>query len=213
MKKIILYLVIGLFYSFTFGQADEVYLNDDLINISKTEFYKKTGHRKNYNLRFDLDTLIVNVKVQRIKKGNISKTKLDSIRNELSNLSNQKIESNNLLVINYYHGLDRCNSGGNKSHMVEKYKQYLKRLKKIDNVNQFFMFKSPVGTKEYSKQLKWIQDKSSIIERTFLPLHYPCGSFVLIDEHGNYYTRKGEYNIYDIINLVKKRKKTFANTI
>ena len=213
MKKTILYLIVGLFYSLTFGQSEEVYLNDDLINISKSEFYKKTEQSKNYNLRFDLDTLIVNVKVLRVKKGNISKIKLDSIRNELSNLSNQKIESNNLLVINYYHGLDRCNSGGNKSYMVEKYKQYLKRLKKIENVNQFFMFKSSEGTKEYREQLKWIQDKSTIIERTFLPLDYPCGSFILIDEHGNYYTRKGEYNIYDIIGLIKKRKKTFANTI
>ncbi|MEH1009416.1 hypothetical protein VDP25_16885 [Winogradskyella sp. ECml5-4] len=213
MKTNLLTYFICLFSIITFGQKKEIYLNDDLIKISKPEFNKETDDHKSYNMKFDLDTLIVNVKVQRIKKGKISKTKLDSIRTELSSISNQSVPENNILILNYYHGLDWCNSTGDKSYVRGKYKNYLRKIKKLKNVNQFFMYKSPEGTAEYGKQLNWIKDEFGIIEKTFLPIHYPCGSYVLIDENGNFYIQKGEYNIENIIGLIKNKKKTFANTV
>ena len=209
----ILTYLICLYSIVSFGQKKEIYANDDLIEITKSEFNKEKNPHESYNMRFDLDTLIVNVKVQRVKKGKISKIKLDSIRNELSEVSDKNIPKNNILIINYYHGLDRCNSSGDKSYVRGKYKNYLRKIKKLKNVNQFFMYKSPEGTVEYGKQLNWIKDESEIIEKTFLPIHYPCGSYVIIDENGNFYIQKGEYNIDNIIGLIKNKKKTFANTV
>ena len=209
----ILTYLICLYSIVSFGQKKEIYANDDLIEITKSEFNKEKDLHKSYNMRFVLDTLIVNVKVQRVKKGKVSKIKLDSVRNELSTVSDQNIPKNNILIINYYHGLDGCNSTGDKSYVRGKYKGYLRKLKKLKNVNQFFIYKSPEGTVGYGKQLNWIKDKSGIIEKTFLPIHYPCGSYVIIDENGNFYIQKGEYNIDNIIGLIKNKKKTFANTV
>lgn len=211
MKTKLLILILGFITVSTFGQKKEIYLNDDLVEITQADFKKTDIQYQFYNLRFELDTLIANVKVQRIRKGKISNEMLDSIKSELSTISGDSIPKNNFIVINYYHGLDRCNSSGDKSYVRAKYKRFLKKIKKNGNVSQFFMYKSPEGTKEYAKQLKWIKDEFGTIEKLFLPLHYPCGSYVLIDSDGNYYIQKGEYNIERIIDLLKDKKTTFAN--
>ncbi len=202
----ILFILIG--YC-SFGQIKEIYMNDDLVNIVKSEFEKKT-QEKTYNLRFDLDTLIVNVKVKKIKKGRISASKLDSIKKTLTKTTNKKI-AENILVINYHPGLDRCFSNARESFLTDIHGRYLKRIKKFDNVNQFFIYKSVEGTEKCGEKLKWFPDRDNLIERTFFPINYPCGSFVLIDENGNYYITKGEYNLDEIFRLIKKKEKTFAN--
>ena len=213
MKTKLLTLILGLLTISIFSQKKEIYLNDDLMKITQTDFKKIDEPNIFYNLRFELDTLIANVKVQRIRKGKVSNELLDSIKSELSTISGDTIPKNNLVVINYYHGLDRCNSSADKSYARGKYKWFLKKLKKMKNVNQFFMYKSPEGTKDYGKQLNWIEDEFGTIEKTFLPLHYPCGSYVLIDENGNYYVQKGEYSAERIIKLLKDKKTTFANSV
>ena len=212
MKTKLFTLILGLITISTFGQKKEMYLNDDLVEITQTDFKKADVPYKFYNLRFELDSLIANVKVQRIRKGKITNELLDSIKSELLTISGDSIPKNNFIIINYYHGLDRCNSSGDKSYVRAKYKRFLKKINKTKNISQFFMYKSPEGTKEYGKQLNWIKDEFGTIEKIFLPLHYPCGSYVLINSDGNYYVQKGEYNIERIIDLLKN-KKTFANNV
>lgn len=200
MKKLFT-LILGLSIISTFAQKKEIYLNDDLVEITQADFKKTDDPYKFYNLRFELDTLIANVKVQRIRKGKVSDELLNSIKSELSTISGDSIPNENFIVINYYHGLDRCNSTGDKSYVRRKYKRFLKKMKKMKNVSQFFMYKSPEGTKDYGKQLNWIKDEFRTIEKTFLPLHYPCGSYM------------GEYNIEKIIELLKDKRTTLANNI
>lgn len=210
MKQCLCILIALLFVNSISAQKNEVYLNDDLIQISQIEFNKMNDLHKFYNLQYETDSSFINVKVQRVKKGKISNEVLNSLKKELSELSHKKNSDEDLIVINYYHGQDRCNSGGNKSILRTRYKRYLKRIEKIPNLSQFFVYKSPEGTSEYGQQLIWIEDKSGTIKNTFFPLQYPCGSSVLIDENGNYYLQKGEYDIEKIIDLVKNKKTTFA---
>ena len=213
MKTKLLTLTLGLLTISTFSQKKEIYLNDDLIEITQTSFKKNDEPSKFYNLRFELDSLIANVKVQRIKRGKVSIELLNSIKSELSTISGDTIPKNNLVVIIYYHGLDKCYSSSGKPYAQGKYKWVLKKIRKMENVNQFFMYKSPEGIKNYGKQLNWIEDEFGTIENIFLPLKYPCGSYVLIDENGNYYVQKGEYNAERIIKLLKDKKTTFANSV
>ena len=131
------------------------------------------------------------------------------IKSEISSLSNKIIPDENILIINYYHGLDKCNSSGDKSYAKAKYARYLKKLKKFENISQFFIYKSPEGIKKYGEKLNWIKDEFKTIEKIFLPIHYPCGSCVLIDKNGNYVTIKGEYDIERIIDMIKNEKETF----
>ena len=208
MKRIILlFLLISLNNSF--GQTKKIYLNDDLKNISESEF-NKPSKESTYNLRFDLDTLIVNVKVLRVKKGKISRQKLDSIKANLSKSSRNEIIKNGIIIINYFPGPDKCNSGPGSSYLREKYRRYLRKLSRNENVSQFFVYKSIEGTKKYGRKLEWIADNGNIVEKTFFPIHYNCGSFALIDENGNYYLAKGEYDIEQIIKLIQNKEKTFV---
>lgn len=211
MKANLFTLLLGLITISTFAQKKEIYLTDDLIEITQTDFNKTDDPYNFYNLQFELDTLIANVKVQRIKKGKITTELLNLIKSELSTISRESIPSNNFIVINYYHGLDRCSSTADKSFVRNKYKRFLKEVKKMDNVSQFFMYKSPEGTNDYGEQINWVKDEFGTIEKAFLPIHYPCGSYVLIDSNGNYYVQKGEYNIEQIIDLLKDNNTTFPN--
>ena len=211
MKRIFLIIVIGLIHMSSFGQAREIYVNDDLINISKAEFDEKTDEQLYFDIRLESDTLIINVKVDRFKKGRITKTQHDAIRRELSAARHQKIDEQTIVVINYYPGLDRCNSTGLSHYRKESYERYIKKIKRFKNVNQFFVYKSPEGTREYGEKLKWYKDNSAIIENIFFPIHYPCGSYVLIDSKGNYYAQKGEHSTSTIISLLKDEEATFGN--
>jgi hypothetical protein len=211
MKYKLLILFFGLITYSSLGQTKEIYLNDELINITESEF-KKATEEGTFNMKYDLDTLIINVKVLRIKKGKITKQKLDSIRTYLSNSSDKEINENNTLIINYFPGIDRCNSGSGNPILRKKYSRYLQKINNIENVSQFFVYKSIKGTKKYGKELEWIPDKSTLIEMTFFPFHYNCGSYALIDEDGNFYVEKGEYDIEKIIDLIKNKEKTFGET-
>ena len=208
MKNILLFFLIVMLTHNFFGQTKEIYLNDDLKSITKAEFYKTTNNQT-YDLKFDLDTLIVNVKVLVIKKGKISNQKLDTIKTNLSKVSGKEINENNTIVINYFPGLDKCNSGSGSSLLRKKYSRYLRKIKNIENVSQFFVYKTIQGTKKYGRKLEWIPDSENLIEKTFFPIHYNCGSFALIDKNGNFYLTKGEYDIETIIDLIKNKEKTF----
>lgn len=140
MKQILILFFLSFLYN-SFGQTKEIYLNDDLKNISESEF-NETTKDFTYNLKFDLDTLIVNVKVLSVKKGEISKQKLDSIKANLSESSKKEINESDIIVINYFPGLDRCNSGAGSSFLREKYSRYLRKINKNEDVSQFFVYKT-----------------------------------------------------------------------
>ena len=208
MKHILILFLLGFIYV-SYGQTKEIFLNDDLDSISEKEFNKKTRGRT-YNLKFNLDTLIVNVKVLRVRKGKISYEVLKSIKANLSEASGTEIDEKNILVINYYPGLDICNSGAGSASLRQKFSRYLRKINSFENVSQFFVYKTKKGTEKYGRKLDWIIDSEHLIENTFFPIHYNCGSFALIDEIGNYYLYKGEYDIEKIIDLIKNKKKTFS---
>lgn len=211
MKKIVvLILIFGFNVFIAFGQKKNVYVNEDLEVISKAEFNKKNFTSEYFNLKYETETdsVYANIIVKKVRKGKISLNLLDSIKLSLSSDINYFSE-NKFIVINYYPGKDNCNSSGNKDIAREGYRGFLRRISKKKNTKQFFVYKSIEGTEDYGK-LSWIKDKESIIERIFFPLHYPCGSFVLIDSSGNYYSYKSEYILGNIFKLLKDEN-TFIN--
>ncbi|MBE0391298.1 biopolymer transport protein ExbD [Flavobacterium sp. 7E] len=186
------------------SQKKEFYANDNLEQISKTEFENNTGDDY-LKLKFDVDSVFVNISTKRIKKGKINEIQLEAIKSTLA-LKATNFNENDKIVIYYYPGKDVCNSGGDKEMTRQNFQSYLKKLKKHPKIKQFFIYKSKDGTEEYG-DIKWIEDANKLIESLFLKIHYPCNSIVIIDNNGNYYAHRGESNIDEVFEVLKKNFK------
>jgi hypothetical protein len=206
MKITLTILLVCFFHLFSFAQKKELYVNDDFEYISKTEFDKKSEQPFDYNLRFELDSAYLNVKVARYKKGKIELKVLNSIKNTF--YKNEEFSDNEIFLINYYPGNDKCSSYGYKSNFKSKYNQYRTKFDKIENLKQLFVYKSDDGLKGFGNKIDWQSDINSLIEKTFYPIPYPCGGYLIIDSKGNYISERGEY-CYSKILL--DEIKTFAN--
>ncbi len=200
MKKISL-LLIGLSLCNIFAQKKELYTDDDLNYITKEAFYAPKT-KNTYLIRFELATKVINVRALRQKRGVLSKEEHLQLKNELKAISGKVFSDNATIVINYYPGEDSCNSTGNKNIKKRKYRIYNHRIGKKKNVQQFFIYKKIEGTENYGKQLEWYSSKETSIEKTFFPIHYACGSYVIINPNGEYYALRGEYNIDKIIKYI-----------
>jgi hypothetical protein len=180
----------------------EIYLNDRLEEITKNEFQAPLKE-SDYLIKIDSDTIVSNVRIKRNTDGKLSSEELEYIKGRLETLSAVGISAFDRIVINYYPGADICNTTGDKSFVIEKYKAYVASIAKIANVKQFFIYKDFQGTQSYGK-LKWYHDPNQVFEKTFFKLHYPCGSYVIIKPDGAYNSYKGEYDTNKILEKVKK---------
>ena len=208
MKTPLTSLLILLNVLMSFGQKKELYVNDDFEYISKTEFDKKTRQPIDYDLRFELDSAYINMKVSRYKKGKIELKVLDSIKEAFFKDKDVEFSDNDVFLINYYPGDDKCSTDGYKSNFKSKYKQYRSQFDKVENLKQLFVYKSDDGLKKFGNKIDWQSDSNTLIENTFYRIPYPCGGYVIIDSKGNYISERGEY-CYSKILL--NEIKTFAN--
>jgi hypothetical protein len=203
LKKYYILLFLVSIWSLSFGQKKEVYLNDDLNEISKEKF-DSISEKVSINLRYELDTLIVNVKVLHEKKGTLSKDELTNIKTTLSTISKRELPNNTTLVIDYYSGRDVCNVSSVNYFSTRIYSYYLRDLKKMDHINQFYVYKADKGLKQFGNKAKWHPDTNQLIETLFFPVDYYCQGYVIIDYEGNFFARRGEYNPQEVIDLLQK---------
>lgn len=210
IKQQITILVLIMFNVNVFTQTKEVFLTDNFIPITKEKYITASKDYDMITMRFIMDTLGVNMVAKRVKKGKLLQQSFDSIKHDLSMLSGKSIPKKNTIVINYHHGEDSCNSSGDRSISVRNQYYYLRQIKRMRNVSQFFMYKSHKGLKRYNEKITWIKDKFETIESRFFPVNYPCGSYILINEEGYYYVRRGEHPLWAIKKLLKDKENTFS---
>ena len=180
----------------TFSLKKSYYANEDLKIISKEEYEKNVLKKDFFKLDYLLDTITLTVKVYRQKSGRLLKKTYDSIKKELSKISNKQIDTNQTIVINYFPAPDKC-QGKEKwnSFFLNKVNRYVKKIEKKKNVQQFFIFKDKKSIKNFDKKFICFLDENQLIEKTFFKFHYPCFSYVIIRPNGNYFSQRGEYNI------------------
>jgi len=178
----------------------EIYVNDNLVPIPEQEF-KRELKSNEYAISYNLDTINLNVRLKRETVGKISIELRNEIAIALQRQSGISISDKDRIIINYFPGIDKCNNASEPKNpaLVDRYFTYSQAIRKIENVKQFFVYKTVEGTKSYGSKIKWIIDAENLIERTFFKLPYPCGSFVIINASGDYTSYKGEYNIDWII--------------
>jgi hypothetical protein len=144
------------------------------------------------------------VKKEKPKLGKISNyERLGSIENKnildslLSATTNKKIDSTKPLVIIYYPGKDKCNSGGTatRSSIRDWYNEMENGINKISKSNIIYIYKDNTGLfgKNDGYQ-KWYEDPENTIEQLFFEEHPPCSGYVLLSKTGEYFCRGAEFS-------------------
>jgi len=204
MKNIYIFLFILSLKSLYSQNKKIIFADEDLNILSKEEYLNNPLQKKHFEYEVKNDSSIIRVKVERQKFGRIDKATNQKIRVYLQNLSNYPIDSSKTIVINYFPSVDKCQGKDNwNSFFIQKCNSYIKRLEKINNISQFFIFKDKNSVKNFGRKFKWYKDEDKLIEKNFFKFHYPCFSYVIIKPNGNYYSERGEYNISSIPEKLK----------
>ena len=101
MKKffIIIFLLVS---SFSFSQElKNKYLDINNNEITKRQFRKQKDYKVNYPIFVQYDSLKIGMLVRRKNIGKLDKIELNQLKQYLSKLSNEKINSDKVIVLNY----------------------------------------------------------------------------------------------------------------
>jgi len=209
MKKINPLFLILFLFNLSIGQIKTVYVNENLKLISEDEFNKTDNNNDFLYNQYYSDTLIIKTKAKRKIKGNIDDSLRIEIKNYINNIekNDDKILENDIIVINYYPGLDYCNKSAGNEILINRFASYTRRIKKIKNVKQFYFYKDIGNTKKYGKKLVWFKDYYNLFEKIFFKIHYPCGSYVIIFPDNTFLSYFGEYNLDSIFDELKFKEK------
>ncbi|MDY0090677.1 MAG: hypothetical protein RBR78_09965 [Flavobacteriaceae bacterium] len=172
-------------------KGDKRYFDANDVEISKSSFenYRKKGGF----LSVQGDSVNHQKLVFRQEKGVIENK--DEIIQLLRANVNQNFDRNKPIVIIFYPGKDPCNSSGasEKKWIRDWYIKLEEGVKQIANTKPIYIYKNSEGLAKYKGIISWNKDPESIIEKTFFKHHYPCSSFVVISEKGEYISYFGEF--------------------
>ena len=167
------------------------YFDQNNIEISKAKF--DSIRSTNEYLAIQGDAANDKKLIGREKRGTINN--FSKFKEVLEYDLSIKIDSTKPIIIIYYPGKDRCNSGGSTSKFAIKkwYKELEKGINKIAKIKPLYVYKNDSGIDKYNGILDWKKDPKGMIERLFFEYHYPCSSFVVISKKGNYISYFGEF--------------------
>lgn len=167
------------------------YFDENLNKINESEFTTlKNDTNYQYN-KFELKDQVATILYKRKTAGKLSLDEFNVLKQSLKSKGNL---NNKLTVIIFYPGLDDCNRKKQNSTWNVFNDDYLKILGNISDFNHFWIYKNDENLKYYyPKKNNWQFDTDQVIEKIFFKMHYPCFSFVVIDEYGNYISNFGEF--------------------
>lgn len=202
-------LFFGLLFVATtlFSQDKKIYyLNENLSPITQNFFWKGQNGGDYFHLKYELDTAILYIKVAQKHQGEIFIDSLNLLKEDLEISADLKIDPKQLIVINFYPGIDPCNSSGttNRGWIKNKHEKYLKELHSMAQVSQFYIAGKMEGLERYKGIITWIPDLNGRVKNYFFPLDYPCGSFVIIRPDGQFISSFGEYSFDYVLECVKQ---------
>ena len=206
MKLLITLILIA---SGCWGQnKKELFFDEDSTAITKTEFIRRTDHTTNIGGVKENDNAIINKLFRREKIAVLSPEKYANLKKYVGLTTSDNAEPDNkIIVINYYSGLDSILPGEGKSTWNIYDRSYPKKLKKMGNIAQFWVYKYDTNLKHHhADEINWLYDKSALIEKTFFPYHFNSGSFAVILPTGKYYTYFGEYGTDEVYNALEEMK-------
>ncbi|MBK8242368.1 MAG: hypothetical protein IPK88_02995 [Saprospiraceae bacterium] len=167
------------------------YFDEENIEISKKQYNHKLNS-KNY-LEIPGDSIHCIKLIARAQSGQIENIALlyHTFEVELK----QKLDYKKPLIIIYYPGKDACNSNGSQN--VEYFEKWYEELEsgvfQITQTKPIYIYKKDDAIEKYGKHMVWYKDPLNIIEKTFFKYSYPCNSFVVISQQGQFESYFGEF--------------------
>lgn len=169
------------------------YFDENYQPITKSQFESKRSTRQ--FLAVQGDSIHHYVLTVREVHGVIeNRNDLDSL---LSKASNKKIDTTKPLVIVFYPRKDPCNSSGAASRKERKhwFDEMEDGIRRIKTSNVLYVYKEEEGLFGRNDAYKnWIKDPEQIVEGLFFRWHYPCSSFVVVSEKGDFISYFGEFS-------------------
>lgn len=163
--------------------------------IDKKEFLEYQNSQQYRDIYFENDSSVVGLLVRIKNLGKLNQEQFKQLNHNLD--TNKKKED--FMVIIYYPGKDKCNGSERKSGWNVFNRDYLKNLNKIGSYSHYWIYKNDENLKYYyPKKINWTKDKNQFIEKTFFKYHFPCFSFVVIDNEGNYISKFGEFGKQEV---------------
>ncbi|MXV17596.1 hypothetical protein [Hufsiella ginkgonis] len=131
------------------------------------------------------------------------------LRNYLQLISKTVIPSDEVLLIEYYPGVDPCNKhfeepGRMKDFVIRDENYYQMLVKGYKNVSRFNICESFDGLKYLRKVKTYYPDTEQLVKKLFFNYHFPCGSFVVIKPDGSYYAHYGEYPRIHVAKIISE---------
>jgi hypothetical protein len=203
MKYVIFFLVFFFFQSCSTKKGTTIYF-DDTSQITKNNFNSLKKTRTYFEIQGD--SINHRKIIFREQKGKIENRFeiVDLLKKDLD----LNINVNEFIVIVYYPGKDACNSSGSSDEnwIKNKFANLEQGVYALTNTKPIYLYQKNEGLEKYNNIITWKQDPNNIIEKTFFKHHYPCSSFVVIDENGNFFSYFGEFvpeQIHDAIKFLK----------
>lgn len=191
-----------LFTCLTFGQKKSIVFYDESgEEISKQKFFETKDYSKNLDIHFENDTTKIALLVTRQNFGQLDKSTFENLKSYLTKLTAKQIDSSQNIVINYLTPFPKkVKNTTTKSGWNVLHRNYLKKLHKIANINQFWINSPKCDNLEYnhSKKINWIADKENLFKKLFFPYDVRFGNYILIKPDGKFYYYLGEHSKYNI---------------
>ena len=197
-----------LFTCLTFGQEKPiVFYNENGEEISKENFIESKNYSGNLDLYFENDTTQIGLLVASQKFGQLDKNTFNHLKLYLTGLTDKTIDSTQNIVINYLTAYPKkAENKNSRTGWNVLHKDYLKKLHKIANINQFWIHSSECDNLKYyhQKRINWIEDIDNLLKKLFFPYEVRHGNYILIKPDGKFYYCLGEHSKYQIWENAKK---------
>lgn len=207
--RIIIFTIILLISINAFGQTKPmIFYNENGEEITEQNFNDTQDYSKNIDFYFENDSLQIGILITRQKSGQLDEKSFTNLKSYLNELSEKQIDSTQNIVINYLTAYPKKEENSkSRSAWTVFDKDYLKKLHKIANINQFWINSPECDNLEYNHKdkINWISDKENLFKKLFFPYELiRYGNFLLIKPDGKFYYYLGEHGKSQIWEKSKK---------
>ncbi|APZ47032.1 hypothetical protein BW723_12385 [Polaribacter reichenbachii] len=168
----------------------EKFYNDDLKEISFQDYKKLAEDNSNILFNETNDSLIFKMAFKKIKTGRFNVNEFDKIKNRIENITNNPIDKDKTIILNFINLSCDCPNNEHLTHFKKRYKKYLKKIDKKDNIQQLFI---TIRTSNLNIGINYFNDNDSYLTKT-LYKKIRSNAFVIIKPNGNYYLEREGYN-------------------